>query len=153
MDGLINAVIDAAMAMQCFITAAEAVGMGCAAISEVRDNIGPVSQILALPQGVFPIAGLTAGWPSEPGYVNQRLEPDIVVHRDRYDETELAQQVDEYDRRRHAIFAIPPGRQIQTEKYGVADYYPWSENVARQLSMEERPDLPEFLRSRGFKVG
>ncbi|HAD24996.1 MAG TPA: NADPH-dependent oxidoreductase [Alphaproteobacteria bacterium] len=152
MDGLINGVIDAAMAMQCFITAAESIGLGCAAISEIRDDIVAISDILGLPEGVMPIAGLTAGWPADPGYINQRLPAEIVLHRDRYDTADEADKIADYDRRRHAIFATPPARQLHTDRYGTCDYYPWSENLARQMSIRERDNLSGFLRRQGFAL-
>lgn len=152
LDGLINGVIDAAMAMQCFITAAESIGLGCAAISEIRDEIDAVAKILELPEGVFPIAGLTAGWPADAGYINQRLPADIVVHRDKYDATDMAAKVSAYDKRRHEIFPTPSSRQIFTDRYGTRDYYPWSENMARQMSVRERATLTRFLRAQGFEL-
>ncbi len=152
MDTLLNAVIDAAMAMQCFMTAAESAGLGCAPISEVRNRIAEFSDVLGLPDGVFPIAGLTAGWPAQPGYINQRLPSSVVIHRDRYDDSALEAAIEDYDRRRHEIFPIPPASQRHTDKYGVAEICTWSENVARQLSISERPGFREFLASRGFDL-
>ena len=152
MDTFLNAVVDSAMAMQCFITAAEATGLGCAAISEVRNRIAEVSDVLGLPDGVFPIAGLTAGYPSQPGFANQRLPQSVVVHRDRYDDSNLDSDVDAYDRLRHEIFPLPPERQRRVDKFGALEFCGWSENVARQLSEPERPGFRNFLLSRGFDL-
>ncbi len=152
MDTLLNAIVDAALAMQCFITAAESAGLGCAPISEVRNRIAEFSDVLGLPDGVFPISGLTAGWPAQPGYVNQRLPSSVVIHRDRYDDKGLEAEIEDYDRRRHEIFPVPPARQRHTDRYGVAEICTWSENVARQLSVPERAGFREFLTSRGFDL-
>lgn len=152
MDTFLNAVVDSAMAMQCFISGAESMGLGCAAISEVRNKIEDVSDALGLPNGVFPIAGLTAGWPSQPGFVNQRLPQSVVVHRDRYDETALEAEVDGYDRMRHEKFPLPPERQRHVDKYGALEFCGWSENVARQLSVPERSGFRDFLLGRGFDL-
>jgi nitroreductase/FMN reductase [NAD(P)H] len=151
-DTFLNAVVDAALAMQCFITAAESAGLGCAPISEVRNRIAELSDVLGLPDGVFPISGLTAGWPAQPGYVNQRLPSAVVVHRDRYDDANLEAEIEDYDRRRHEIFPVPPRSQRHTDKYGVAEICTWSENVARQLSIPERAGFRDFLTSRGFDL-
>ena len=152
LDCFVNAVIDAAMAMQCFISAAESLGLGCAAISEIRDNIEKTSEILALPPSVFPIAGLTLGKPASAGFINQRLAPNIVIHRDHYDDTTLEENIKAYDARRHSIFPIPDTRQILVEKYGIAEHYTWSEQTARQLSIPERPNLYGFLSANGFNL-
>jgi nitroreductase/FMN reductase [NAD(P)H] len=152
MDTLLNGIVDAAVAMQCFISAAESTGLGCAPISEVRNRIAEVSDVLGLPDGVFPIAGLTVGWPARPGYVNQRLPTSVVIHRDRYDDTSLEAEIADYDQRRHDIFPIAPASQCHADKYGVAEICTWSENVARQLSVPERAGFREFLVSRGFDL-
>ena len=152
MDTLLNAIVDAALAMQCFITAAESAGLDCAPISEVRNRIAELCDVLGLPDGVFPISGLTAGWPAQPGYVNQRLASSVVIHRDRYDDTGLEAEIEDYDRRRHEIFPVTPARQRHTDRYGVAEICTWSENVARQLSVPERAGFREFLTSRGFDL-
>jgi nitroreductase len=152
MDSFLNATVDAALAMQCFITAAESVGLGTACISEVRNRIGELSDVLQLPDGVFPISGLTAGWPAADGFINQRLPPSVVVHRDRYDDGDLAGEIDAYDKRRHDIFPIAPDNQRHADKYGVAEYCPWSENAARQLSVPERAGFRDILNSRGIAL-
>lgn len=152
MDSFLNATVDAALSMQCFITAAESVGLGTACISEVRNRIGELSDVLDLPEGVFPIAGLTAGWPAADGFINQRIPPTVAIHRDRYDDSALESKIDAYDQRRHEIFPIAPDKQRRVAEYGVAEYCPWSENVVRQLSVPERPGFRDFLKGRGFKL-
>lgn len=152
MDSFLNATVDAALAMQCFITAAESVGLGTACISEVRNRIGELSDVLDLPEGVFPISGLTAGWPTADGFINQRIPPSVVVHRDRYDDAALEAEIEAYDKRRHDIFPIAPDKQRHADKYGAAEYCPWSENAARQLSIPERPGFRAYLKSRGFAL-
>lgn len=152
LDTFLNATVDAALAMQCFITAAESTGLGCAPISEVRNRIDEVSKVLGLPKGVFPVSGLTAGWPAQTGYVNQRLPKSVVVHRNRYNEASLESEIAAYDKRRHEIFPIPTDRQLHTDIYGVTETCTWSENVARQLSLSERPEFRTYLNSQGFDL-
>lgn len=151
-DTFMNGCIDAALAMQSFILAAESVGLGCCAISQVRNRIELMCELLALPDGVFPIAGLCVGWPSAPGFVSMRLPPAVVVHRDRYDDSNLESEVDAYDRRRHEIYAIPARSQRHTDKYGVLEFCGWSENVTRQLSLPERAGFKAFLKKHGFSL-
>lgn len=150
MDTLLNSSVDAALALGFFTVAAEAAGLGCAPLSSLRDEIAGVARVLDLPDGVFPVAGLMAGWPAAEGYVNQRLPQSVVVHTDRYDDSGLEADIDAYDARRHAIFPQPPERQRHPDRFGVADPYYWSEGVARQLALPERADLRDFLLSHGF---
>jgi len=152
MDAFLNATVDAALAIGFFVTAAEAAGLGTAPLSSLRDNMYAVADILEMPDGVFPIAGVMAGWPEAPGYVNQRLPQSVVVHRDRYDDSNLEAGIDEYDQTRHAAFPIPDERQTRTDLWGVAEFYGWSEHISRQLGKPERPEFRAFLESHGFDL-
>jgi nitroreductase/FMN reductase [NAD(P)H] len=152
MDAFLNATVDAALAMGFFVTAAEAAGLGTAPLSSLRDNMYAVADILEMPDGVFPIAGVMAGWPEAPGYVNQRLPQSVVVHRDRYDDSNLEAGIDDYDQTRHAAFPIPEEHQTRTDLWGVAEFYGWSEHISRQLGKPERPEFRAFLESHGFDL-
>ena len=57
----------------------------------------------ALPERVIPLAGLCIGWPSDQGRLSPRLPLAMTLHRDRYDESGWAEQLDAYDRRREAM--------------------------------------------------
>ncbi len=152
MDTLLNTIIDAALAMQCFITAAEAAGLGCAPISQVRNHMAEFCEALELPPGVFPIAGLTLGWPAWEGRMNARLPAEAVIHREVYDDSDFDAVIDAYDRRRHGTNPVSREGQRHTDKYGVSDPCFWSENVARQLSVTERGDFRDFLLKNGFDL-
>jgi len=153
LDSFMNAAADAALALQAFIVAAESAGLGCCCVSHVRVRIEQVAALLGLPDGVFPLAGLTVGWPDEERTVTQRLPPSVVVHENTYDDANLAAEIDGYDRRRHAAFPIPPRGQLFNDLYGPVDFYGWSEHVARRLSQPEgREGLREYLQARGFQL-
>ena len=152
MDTFLNATVDAALALGFFIVAAEAAGLGCAALSSLRDHMYGVADVLDLPDGVFPVAGVMCGWPAAEGYVNQRLPQSVVLHRDRYDDANLEAEIDAYDRTRDSIFPVPPERQSKRDLYGTAEFYGWSEHISRQLSVPERPEFRAFLKSHGFDL-
>ena len=152
LDTFVNVTIDAALAMQTFTLAAEAVGLGCCAISAVRDQIEAITELLGLPPGVYPIAGLCVGHPSREGWISMRLPRSVVVHQERYDDSRLSEEIDAYDRRRDARFSIPAERQKYVDRYGRAEFYGWSEDVARQLSVPERPGFRAFLEAHGFEL-
>ena len=151
-DMFMNAAVDAGLALQTFILAAEAAGLGCCAISEVRTHIDRLTELLALPQGVFPIAGLSVGWPAREGFVSLRLPPALAVHEDAYDATDLEAKIDAYDRRRDARYRIPVDRQRDVDRFGVAEIYGWSEDKTRQYSRPARPGFRDYLRGQGFAL-
>jgi len=151
-DTFMNGVVDAALAMQSFMNAAESVGLGCCPISQVRNRLPMFRDMCDIPDGVFPIAGLCVGWPSTPGWISMRIPPSAVVHRDKYDDSSLEADIDAYDARRHEIYQIPAEKQRHVDKYGALDFCGWSENVTRQLSLPERAEFKEYLQSHGYKL-
>lgn len=152
LDAFMNAAVDAAIVMQNFIVAAEAVGLGCCPVSEIRDEIDALSAELELPAGVFPVAGLTVGWPSEEPPISMRLPLEVTIHRDRYDDANLLDEVAAYDQRREAIAPTPVDEQRMVEEHGVSDDYGWSENRTRQYSKPARADFGAYIRKQGFSL-
>lgn len=150
LDAVLNAAVDAGIVLAGFIRAAAAVGLGCCPISAIRNRAEEVSRLIGLPDRVFPVAGLCVGYPAEPGRISPRLPMAVTVHRDRFDEAALTERIDAYDRRRHAV--QPYRAQRDAERYGVAPFYGWSEDKARQYSRPERADFGAFLRRRGFRL-
>ena len=151
-DAAFNPTVDAALAMQTFILAAEAAGLGCCPISVVRNHAFRIGELLGLPEWVFPVAGLCVGWPAAQGYISMRVPPSVTVHTDRYDDDKLAGGIDAYDRRRDAVFSIPADKQRDLDRYGEAGFYGWSEDKARQVSHTERQDFGAFLRRQGYRL-
>ena len=151
-DTFMNAAVDAALAMQCFITAADYLGLGTCPISYVRNRIDDLAEILDLPDGVFPISGLCVGYPDDAGYVSMRLPQKVVVHQDLYNDDDLETDVKDYDDRNHERFALTPTKQRHTDKYGVLEKCTWSENVARQLSLPERAGFADYLKRKGINL-
>jgi FMN reductase [NAD(P)H] len=152
LEGFFNAAIDAALAMQTFVLAAEAAGLGCCPISVIRNHITRATEILALPDLVFPVAGLCVGYPATAGHVSLRLPPSITVHHDRYDDSGLPDLLDPYDRTRDARHSIPRAQQRAPDRFGYSEFYGWSEDKARQAAQAEGADFPPHLRRHGFTL-
>lgn len=151
LEGFFNASVDAALALQTMLLCAESEGLGVCPISVIRNEADAVAQVLGLPDLVFPVAGLCLGYPGGEGFVSLRLPRRATVHRDSYDDAPLAEAVDDYDRRRDAIHAIPKEQQRANPEYGEAEFYGWSEDKARQAAKAEGAAFPPYLRSHGFR--
>lgn len=150
LDPFFNAAVDAGIVLATFIAAADRVGLGTCPISQIRNQSARVSEVLGLPQHVFPVAGLGVGWPSFEGVMSPRLGLDVSIHRDRYDETGLPEKIEAYDRRRNET--QPYKSQRFVEKFGEDPAYGWSEDKARQYSVPERADFGAFVRAKGFNL-
>jgi len=149
LDAFFNASVDAALAMSAFIRAAEAEGLVTCPISAVREPIEQIAELLELPQRVFPVAGLCIGYPTWEPWISLRLPPRVMVHKDRYDDSNFAVEIDAYDQRR--ADRNPIKRQRDIAAYGEKGFYGWSDDKARQVSHLERAGFAEFVR-RAFSL-
>jgi nitroreductase/FMN reductase [NAD(P)H] len=150
LDLFFNATVDAAIVLATFLRAAEAVGLGCCPISVIRDHARTIGEMLALPDKVIPIAGMCVGWPAEKSGITARLPLSLTLHEERFEEGDLAALIDSYDRRRAALRAYR--NQRDPERFGVASFYGWSEDKARQYAVPLRTDFGAFVREKGFKL-
>ena len=152
LDTFMNAAVDAGIAMQTMVIAAESVGLGCCPVSQVRDQIKPLSTELGLPEWVFPVAGLCLGWPSETPNLSMRLPLEVTVHVDKYDDEDLIKQVKSYDDRREKLEQTPASKQRMTTEYGICENYGWSEDRSRQYAQPQRQDFGSYIRGQGFDL-
>jgi FMN reductase [NAD(P)H] len=150
LDHFMNAAVDAGIVLAHFIRAAEAAGLGTVPISAVRNHPRETSDILGLPDAVFPVAGLCVGYPLERGPVTPRLQLDVTVHTDRFNEAGLKEKIDAYDQRRHA--RLPLRKQRHSHLYPDAAFNGWSEDKARHYSVPERADFGDFTREKKFSL-
>lgn len=149
LDAFFNASVDAGIALSAFQLAAEQAGLGCCPISVIRNHAAEVSEMLGLPDHVFPVAGLGVGFPDGPQHISLRLPLAATVHRDRFTDC-TREMVDGYDRRRNAVF--PFRNQRNVARFGTSSTYGWSEDKVRQYATPERADFGAFVRKKGFRL-
>ena len=136
--GLHFATVDAALAAQRLIDAAEALGLGTVCIGGILNGLEEIVELLSLPRGVLPLFGLCLGWPGETPVERPRVAPASVLHTDRYrEQTKEAIEADVA-----AMATITRGRD-------------WAQVLARYFgtgaTMEERePGLRRVLQRQGF---
>ncbi len=149
LDLFFNTAVDTGIVLATFLRAADAVGLGCCPISVIRDHAARVTELLELPPRVIPVAGLCVGWPAETSTISPRLSLASTLHQDRYDEGDLAQCIDDFDRRRAATHPLNPR---DPERWGKATFYGWSEDKARQFGVPQCANFGAFVRKQGFRL-
>jgi len=89
LDSFLTASVDAALAAQNAVIAAESLGLGTVYIGALRNRPEDVAEVAGLPPGAAVIFGLVVGWPDEerPAAVKPRPPQSLVLHRERYSET------------------------------------------------------------------
>ena len=80
------ATVDAALAAQNAVVAAESLGLGTVYIGAMRNQPEAVADELGLPAHAFAVFGLCVGYadPARPTGVKPRLDQSVVLHRERY---------------------------------------------------------------------
>ncbi|HKK48803.1 MAG TPA: nitroreductase family protein, partial [Alkalispirochaeta sp.] len=157
LESFLVAVVDAAIAMQNATVAAEAMGYGTCYIGGLRNNTADVVDLLQLPSGTFPVAGMTVGVPAKQSRPRPRLELPAVLHWERYrpDTTAYLSRYDQVMRDtgvyqgRHVAGTTAdgdPAPEVPEEQYG------WMEHSARRVSRPQRTDLSEVAQRQGFKL-
>lgn len=151
-ESFLLAAVDTSLAMQNAALAAESMGLGMCYIGAIRNRPQEVIDLLDLPRLVFPIAGMTLGWPAVEPMVRPRLPLNAVLHWERYDQSHADEALAEYDWTMVAT-GIYNGRQVATPgKDGEMEDYGWTEHSARRVSQPARTHLREVLLSQGFEL-
>lgn len=100
---LIMGAVDAALAAERMVCAAESLGLGICYIGGLRNNPDQINQLLQLPNGCFGVFGLCLGWPaSDADHIKPRLPQASVWHEEAYDP---AHGIGDYDERMAAFYA------------------------------------------------
>jgi FMN reductase (NADPH) len=150
-ENFLIATVDAAVAAQNAALAAESLGLGICFIGSIRNHPAEVIDLLHLPRLVFPVAGMTIGWPIKKPRPRPRLPINAVLHSETYNphQDEALRAYDQamavtgiYDKRQ----APAPGKPDEMESYG------WLEHSARRVSQMMRPFLRAILEQQGFAL-
>ncbi|MEV0064059.1 NADPH-dependent oxidoreductase [Nocardia sp. NPDC050718] len=138
--------VDAALAAQNAVVAAESLGLGTVYIGALRNDPERVAAELGLPDHVFAVFGLVVGHPdpAEGTRVKPRLPQAAVLHQETYDLAGQPAAIDAYEERIGEIYS----------DQGLP--FSWTERVLARLatvaSLNGRHRLRESLRTRGFRL-
>jgi len=150
-ENFLLAVVDTAIAAQNAGLAAEALGLGFCYIGAIRNQSRDVIKLLRLPKLVFPLVGMTLGWPISAQQIRPRLPLNVILHWNQYDATDESQLIKNYDKEMIES-GIYRGRQI-ADKGTLSDpQYGWAEHSARRVSQVVRPHLREVLGELGYEL-
>lgn len=141
LDAFFNATFDAGIVLSHLMIAAEAVGLVTCCISAVRNHAKTISDLLELPDHVFPTAGLCIGWPGKETRISARLPLSLTLQQDSYDDQHWAESITDYDHRRGRL-----------ENWDPADpkFRGWSQQKAKMYAEPQRTDFGAFVRAKGF---
>lgn len=141
------ACIDAALAAQNAVVAAESLGLGTVYIGAMRNDPAKVAELLGLPKQSFVVFGLCVGYATDKaaGEVKPRLPQTTVLHHERYDAGNAAAERRAYDAELET-FSARQEMQAST----------WTARVLNRLgpitAMNGRERIRATLASMGFEI-
>jgi nitroreductase len=99
LDLFLIAIIDAALAAQNAVIAAESQGLSTVYIGALRNNVTSVCEELQLPKGVFPVFGLCVGFANSEKKIaiKPRLPQEAVLHKEVYQSSSQTAAVNSYN--------------------------------------------------------
>lgn len=151
-ENFLVAAVDAAIAAQTAALAAESLGLGICYIGSLRNDTQAVIELLELPRLVFPIIGMTVGWPAAEPRIRPRLPLPSILHWEHHDRSGEDQALRAYDQAMIDT-GIYQGRQVPVaETPDAVEEYGWLEHSARRVSKPKRVDLREVLEKQGFAL-
>ncbi|AFZ23373.1 nitroreductase [Cylindrospermum stagnale PCC 7417] len=148
LEMFLMATIDATLAAQNAVVAAELLGLGTVYIGGIRNQPEKVAQVLNLPPHVVGVFGLCVGYPDPAvnAAIKPRLPQSAVLHRETYQLATQDEAIAQYNEVMKAFYAAQnmniPGD--------------WSEHSAKRIAFAEslsgRDRLSEALKNLGFKL-
>lgn len=115
-EGLLITSVDAALAGQNALLAAESLGYGGVIIGLVRYKSVELAELFKLPDYTYPVFGIALGVPNQKHDVKPRLPLENVVFEEEYQE-QTTEVIEAYDR-------------VQTEYAGARATTTWSQRLA-----------------------
>ncbi len=140
-ENMIVAVTDVGLLAQNLVLAAESKGYGICYIGGVRNDMEAISELVGLPEGVFPVYGLTIGLPNEANGVKPRLPVEAILHENKYDEAKYEKILPEYDQTIQAYYTSRGSNQKNAT---------WTQQMAHFLSKPHREDIKDVLAKKGY---
>lgn len=133
---LIVALGDASFAAQNMAVAAESMGLGICYIGSILNDINRTSELLQLPDHVFPLFGMAVGYPDQDPEKKPRLPHDIIYHRNHYNRQPSKEVLDAYDQAVRHYYETRSGNSREDS---------WTGQIARGLGNPYRKALKPYL--------
>jgi len=135
------AVVDAALAAQKTLIAAQSFGLGGVVVGGVRNDMDLMKRLFNLPEMVMPLFVLTLGYYDVEPLQRPRLPYEIVVKEDAYNEDNNDALMAEYDKEVSDFFV---------KNSGGAQDFTWIQSCSYSLSVKPRYEVTEFVKKQGF---
>ncbi len=150
----IIATVDAALVAGRALMAAQALGMGGVMVGGIRNAPDAVCELLHLPELVYPVMGMSLGYPVKQPKIKPRLPMEAIYHQEYYKDDNVDKYIETYDKEIASLGYLAKNP-VSPEKYPhFTGEYSWSEHTARRMANSSpeslRAHLLDFLQRKGF---
>ncbi len=139
------ALIDAALAAQNAVIAAESMGLGICFIGGIRNNLPEVKKLLKTPERVIPLFGIAVGYPAKEDGKKPRLPINHIYHENEYEQSE-SKMISELEEYNEVI------KQYYDNRTGGKRKDTWTEQMAKMLELKTRMYMKEFVQANKFDL-
>ena len=154
--GFLTGAVDAVIAAQTISLAAESVGLGICYMGTTWWSADKIIEMLALPEGVFPVTSLVLGYPAEDPPLRDRLPLDLIVHQERYQrlsDEEIRTKHADRERDAWARYNAIPEMREKLAAAGISrvtDYYTSRFKYSKELHSAVSEMLIKTLQAQGL---
>jgi len=142
-EQLVTATVDTALMAQNVAIAAESEGLGIVFIGGIRNNPGPIGELLKLPKHVYTVFGMCLGYPDHNPGVKPRLPIAAILHNNTYDEAKANFLVTAFDQEMNEYY--------QTRSGGTKNSN-WSQELRPIFTDKLRAHMRDYLIAQGFEM-
>ncbi len=137
------AVIDATLAAQNAVLAAESMGLGACYIGGIRNNLEEVCKLLNIPKRVIPLFGICIGYPAQAPDVKPRLPMEHLYHKDQYSANKdlYKEQLMDYDK----IISDYYNKRTNGRRQDT-----WTQQIIHTLKTPRRAYMKQFVEQQRF---
>jgi len=139
-EALTVAIVDATIAAQNMVVAAESMDLGICYIGALRNDINRVAELLDLPPFTYPLFAMCVGIPASKNDKKPRLPLKNLYAENTYDKAAFTDMAD-FDQTMLSYYESRNSNQKSST---------WSEQMVSYLQNEIRPDVADFLKKQGF---
>lgn len=140
-EHFLAATVDVALVAQNVLLAAESIGLGGVYIGGIRNDPQLLSDLLGLPDQVYPTFGMCLGYPAIEPEVKPRFPLPSVLHQEKYEINQVEADVAAYDKQMKTYY------ESRSDNNRSSD---WSSQTAKAIQLKKREHMLSFLQQRGL---
>jgi len=140
-EHFIAATIDVSLLAQNILLAAESMGLGGVFIGGIRNDPQLLTDLLKLPEQVYPVFGMCLGWAKSDPEVKPRFPTATILHHNQYSTDGIEDKIKQYDEKMQDYY------QARSSNNRVSN---WSSQTSKTVQLKQRAFMLGYLNKQGL---